>query len=161
MFPPVAGYNLCMDIAELRERLLTRFYEQDFELGAAAPLNLDLLFFKDGEAWGLVLCPDREEGMAYLGAFETAMQRVIDARQAEPKLKLGLGLAFASTAQGQAPSYRQALKKYSNSVVFEDLGLYLFLITGEKAIDMLKPQEINPFLRGLEKWIAERKPKSA
>lgn len=150
-----------MDNSELRGRLLTQFYEQDFELGAAQPLNLDLLFFKDQEAWGLVLCPDREEGMAYLGAFEAAMQRVVDARQADSKLKLGLGLAFASTAQGQAPSYRRALKKYSNSIVFEDLGLYLFLITGEKAIDVLAPKEVNPFLRGLEKWIAERKARLA
>lgn len=148
-----------MDIAELRDRLLTQFYEQGFELGAADPLNLDLLLFKDGEAWGLVLCPDREEGMAYLGAFEAAMQRVIDAATREPKLKLGLGLAFASTAQGQTPSYRRALKKYSNSIVFEDLGLHLFLITGAKAFDILSPSEINPFLRDLDQWIAERKPK--
>lgn len=147
-----------MDTAELRQRLLAYFYERDFELRKANPLDLDLNFFKDKEEWGIVLCPDREDGMAYLGAFEASMQRVVDARRQAPNLTLGLGLAFASTAQGNRPSYRRALKKYSNSIVFEDLGLHLFLITGEKAIEVLSPEKINPFLRGLDEWIAERKP---
>jgi len=140
----------------LRERLLAYFYERDFELSKTNPLDLDLIFFKDKEGWGIVVCPDRQESMAYLGAFEVAMQRVVDARQQAPDLALGLGLAFGSTAQGSHSSYRRALKKYSNSIVFEDLELSLFLVTGDQSIDILGPQEINPFLRDLDRWIAKQ-----
>ncbi len=44
----------------------------------------------------------------------------------------------------------------SNSIVFEDLGLSLFLVTGEQAVDVLTPLEVNPFLRNLDRWIAGR-----
>jgi len=55
------------------------------------------------------------------------------------------------------PSYRRALNKYSNSIVFEDLGLSLFLVKGEGDIITLAPAEVNPFLRRLDRWIAENK----
>lgn len=145
-----------MDTGELHIALSEHFAAQGFS-EQAAELGLDLLFAKDGERWGLALCPDREDEMAYLAAFEAAMQRAIDARQhAGEALKLVLGIAFASTAAGQSLSYRRALKKYSNSIVFEDLGLALYLVTFAETI-VLSPAEVNPFLRNLNDWIAAHK----
>lgn len=63
-----------MDITELREALIPHFAAQGLVPCEDDSLNLDLLFKKDNERWGLVLCPDREEGMAYLGAFEAGIQ---------------------------------------------------------------------------------------
>lgn len=145
-----------MDIGELHAALSRHFIANGFAEQSAEPLALDLLFAKGAERCGLALCPDRDEGMAYLGAFETAMQRVMDARKKDAALKLGLGIAFASTAAGLSSSYRRALKKYSNSIVFEDLDLSLFLVTGADAIEVLAPNEVNPFLRNLNRWIKER-----
>src|SRR3990172_123030 len=146
-----------MDIPELRAALLRHFKAQGFVEDTNQSPGLHLNLQRGDERWSLALCPDKTEGMAYLGAFEVAMQKIVDAKQrGEKKLRLGLGIAFASTAQGKSPSYRRALKKYSNSIVFEDLGLHLFLVTGEGAVDELIPQEVNPFLRDLNRWIAKQ-----
>ncbi|HSS97422.1 MAG TPA: hypothetical protein VLK33_10340 [Terriglobales bacterium] len=145
-----------MDIPELTVALQRHYLEHDYDKVDPGPLDLDLMFEKSNERIGFLLCPDKTESMAYLGAFETAMQRVVDARQKDSKLNLGLAVAFASTAEGESPSYRRALYKYSNSIVFEDLDLSLYLITGNAAIDILPPGEVNEFLRNLNEWIAER-----
>ncbi|MEX1248420.1 MAG: hypothetical protein WEA61_08050 [Anaerolineales bacterium] len=144
-----------MDIGELRAALSKHLSSQSYQTLAKAG-DLDLALVIGGERWGFALCSDREEGMAYLGSFEAAMQRLLDARRAQPDLKLGLGIAFASTAAGQHPSYRRTLKKYSNSIVFEDLGISLFLIKSEDDILVLAPGEVNSFLRDLDIWIAKR-----
>jgi hypothetical protein len=151
-----------VDAAGLKQALVAHFalqdsaaWQSDFQIDNT---TLDLHLHNEKETWGIVFCPDKADGAGYFGAFEAAMQRVVDARRAGPAdLQLGMAVAFASTAHGQSPSYRRALKKYSNSVVFEDLGLHLFLVTGEKAVDVLKPAEVNGFMRDLDKWIAEQK----
>jgi len=146
-----------MDTVQLRWILSEHFIGLGFATQDTGPLGLDLLLEEGAEHLGFALCPDRKVDVAYLGAFEAGMQRVVDARRADRELKLGLGIAFSSTAAGQHPSYRQALKKYSNSIVFEDLGLSLFLVKGEGEVLALAPAEVNPFLRDLNKWIAEQK----
>jgi hypothetical protein len=72
-------------------------------------------------------------------------------------LQLGIALGFASTAGGEETSYRRALKKYSNSVVFEDLELSLFLVQDPQRVIVLRPAEVNAFLRDLNTWIAGQK----
>ncbi len=150
-----------MDTVQLRWILSEHFAGQGFTAQETSGLSLDLLLAKKSERLGFLLCPDRQEAVAYLGAFEAGMQRAVDARRAQPEgLSLGLAMAFGSTAAGQRPSYRQALKKYSNSIVFEDLGLSLFLVKGEGEVLALAPAEVNIFLRELDKWIAAQKGQS-
>ncbi len=143
-----------MDIAELHRALAKHFAADAFMETEPGDLPLDLVVAKGAERWGLALCPDREEGMAYLGAFEAAMQKMMDSHQADASTKLGLGIAFGSAAAGKHPSYRRALKKYSNSIVFEDLGLHLFLVQDSGTVLELEPSKVNLFLRDLDRWIA-------
>ncbi|MCL5429651.1 MAG: hypothetical protein M1347_07645 [Chloroflexi bacterium] len=145
-----------MDISELRSALSKHFQADGFtEIESD---GLDLVLIKDTERWGFALCPDREEGMAYLGAFEAAMQKIVDAHQAtETSLRLGLGIAFGSAAAGQNPSYRRALKKYSNSILFEDMNVHVFLVQNNAEVMDLPPSSINLFLRDLDRWIAGQK----
>lgn len=143
-----------MDSLELSQALIKHFVPQGFAAPKEKPSGLDLVLSKADERWGFALCPEREEGTAFLGAFEAAMQRLIDARAADPQRLLGLALAFGSTATGQHPSYRRALKKYSNSIVFEDLEISLYLITNEDDVIVLAPAEVNKYLRGLDRRIA-------
>lgn len=145
-----------MDLSDLRAALASHFVVQGFTPAGGSSLALDLEVTNGAERTGLALCPDREEGMAYLGTFEAAMQRLVDAHRTQPALKLGLGLASASMAASQHPSYRRALKKYSNSIVFEDLGISLYLIKSEDDIVALAPAEVNAFLRDLDQWIAKK-----
>ncbi len=146
-----------MDVSELQAALVKYFAGQSFTETEQTFAGVDLAFEKGNERWNLALCADREEGMAYLGAFEAAMQKMVDLNQAPiPEVKLGLGIAFGSAAAGKHPSYRRALKKYSNSVVFEDLNLYLFLVDNDGEILELEPSGVNPFLRDLDRWIVAR-----
>lgn len=105
----------------------------------------------------LALCPDQPDELAYLAAFEAAVQRLLDARRAQPEQRLGLGVAFGSTADGEPRSYRRALKKYSRSIIFEDLDLHLFLAIKEGDVIALSPAQVNPFLVDLNRWIAARR----
>lgn len=148
-----------VDSLQLQTILTEHFVGQGFSAQPDPTLDVDLLLVRDGERLGLLLCAEREEGMAFLGAFEAAMQRAVDARRAQPEgLGLGLGLAFGSTVAGKHTSYRRALKKYSSSIVFQDLDLSLYLVQGQDQVLALSPEEVNPFLRGLDRWIAEQTP---
>lgn len=143
-----------MDAQALRAALAAQFPGSSLEADGL----LDVVVAHGDQRWGFALCPDREDGMAYLGAFEAAMQRLVDARNAYADgLRLGIAIAFAATAAGQHPSYRRALKKYSNSIVFEDLDLSLFLVRAKGNVIALEPQAVNPFLRNLNEWIAAQK----
>ncbi len=146
-----------MHAEELKAVLNRHFAPQGYTVAPEANLALDLVLSKPGQDWGLALGPDMHTGMAYLGAFETGMQRLLDARRTSQDLLLGLGLAFGSTAAGSPDSYRPALKKYSNSIVFEDVGISVFLIKEEDDVIVLAPDEVNPFLRDLNRWIAAQR----
>jgi hypothetical protein len=144
-----------VDLSQLRQTLATYFKAEGYELRRS--LDMDMHISNGAENWELALCADREEGMAYLGAFGAAMQKVIDAKQSDGgKTKFGVGISFGSTAAGKHPSYRRALKKYSNSIVFEDLGLHLFLVDESGEVMELEPSVVNLFLRDLDRWIAAR-----
>lgn len=145
-----------MDAGELTLAMLAHF--ADFSEQPDAQARLDLVLARGAERWGLALCPDQPDVMTYLGAFEAAMRQVIDARQMQKAdLQLGIALGFASTAVGEETSYRRALKKYSNSVVFEDLELSLFLVQSAQHVIVLGPAQVNAFLRDLNTWIAGQK----
>jgi hypothetical protein len=145
-----------MDAGELRLALLAHF--AGFSERPDAQARFDLVLARGAERWGLALCADQPDALSYLGAFEAAMQQVIDARQLQQAdLQLGIALGFASTAGGKEASYRRALKKYSNSIVFEDLDLSLFLVQDPQHLIVLRPAEVNAFLRDLNNWIAQRK----
>src|SRR3989304_9957955 len=114
-----------MDNAELRTALSKHFAPEGFTTVESGDLDLELT--NGAERWGLTLCADREEGMAYLGAFEAAMQRMVDAHQAgDANLRLGIGIAFGSTAGGPHPSFRRGGTKNFYTPLFFGFGVCLF-----------------------------------
>lgn len=106
---------------------------------------------RHGQPIGLAVLPAQADGMAHLRAFEDGMQALLTARQQQPGLELALVLDLQPALE-QAASYRAALKKYSNSVVFEDVGIGLLLLSSRPPL-WLPPAEVNPFLRGLDRWL--------
>ena len=50
-------------------------------------------------------------------------------------------------------SYRSALKKFSNSIVFSDLGINLMLVKDDHSVELLEPDEVNGFLMDLNRYI--------
>lgn len=103
------------------------------------------------EEWLLAFCEDQGSDAGYLKAFERGMQALIERSRAGPAdgPRLGLALAFTSTLERPRSSYRQALKKYSNSIVFEDVGISLLLVQDDGSVDFVKPGDVNEFLRRL------------
>lgn len=127
-------------------------------LVAAAPPPRGLLRFEDGsQAWALALCPEQPTAADYLLAFERSMQALVEAAAAGDGERLGLALDLASTERGVPASYRRALKKYSNSIVFEDLGISLLLARADGSLLALAPGEAKAFLRDLNRWIAAQR----
>lgn len=101
----------------------------------------------DGE-WLVVLCAGQDTARAHLLAFERAMQDLLEARTQGTE-HLALAVDAAAIRRGEQPSYRQALKKYSRSVVFEDVGITLFLVAPDWVIH-LAPGQVNSFLSELD-----------
>jgi hypothetical protein len=137
---------------------LARFLDaKGYSLSEEANPDVDLSLFKLNEKIGVVLAPEERDDAGYLRAFEAAMQKAVYARRADTGLALVLGVDFAATAAGRKPSYRRALKKYSNSIVFEDLQLSVLLATSAAEIIELRPDQVNNFFINLDSWIATKK----
>ena len=147
-----------MDTNALRFAIETYFREKDFEL-LEKEINqqIDLRFGNAEAQWAIALCADQASEMGYLKAFESGMQALISHKQKQSDAELALALSFESTLRGQMQSYRRALNKYSNSIVFEDLGIHLFLVRESGELEHFPPNLVNSFLAKLNAGIAAQK----
>lgn len=109
--------------------------------------------------WLVVLRGDLTKAFDYVRNFDDAMDAVISTDQAVTDLprKLAVAVAFSSTQRGGTRSYRKALQKYSNSIVFADLEINLLLVRDDLEVEMIAPEEINGFLRDLNHYIVASK----
>ncbi|MDA1330450.1 MAG: hypothetical protein DWG76_07730 [Chloroflexi bacterium] len=130
-----------MDENELRQRIVDEFDSSE-EFAAS-----------------IALCADQSGDIEFLKSFEASMQALIEARQGSGRLSgnpLWIVLNFDRVLAGERLSYRRALKKYTNSIVFEDVGIGLMLV-GVERVERIQPYEVNNFLRGLDEQIARQK----
>jgi hypothetical protein len=105
-----------------------------------------------GSGLQLSLCAEAADERAHLQAFEQSMQALIDARASGDDFEAYLVIDVEALERKAVPSYRAALKKYSNAIVFEDLRIGVILV-GAKKITKLLPGEVNGYLRALDKNI--------
>ncbi|MEK6256662.1 MAG: hypothetical protein N2C13_05010 [Chloroflexota bacterium] len=107
------------------------------------------------EEWFVVLRGDVNEAMQYQRCFDDAIDGLITKNRLVSKrpLKLGVALAFSSSLRKDRLSYRSALKKFSNSIVFSDLGINLMLVKDDHSVELLEPDEVNGFLMDLNRYI--------
>jgi hypothetical protein len=142
-----------VDVYELNALVLSFLIPDGAQGVAGEEERMSNFIDANGKRWTLALCPDAADAAGYLLAFERGMQALIEAAASDASHQLGMALAFGSTECRQPISYRRALKKYSNSIVFEDLGIHLLLARSEKRVMMLPPEEVTAFLQGLDRWI--------
>ena len=107
------------------------------------------LFLKDREI-RLAICFQARGAAEHLMAFEQAMQALLDARQKSDSSEAYIVLDVEAIEHREAPSYRAALKKYSNSIVFVDLQIGLLLV-GSRGVSKILPEDVNGYLRNLDK----------
>ncbi|MCW5874168.1 MAG: hypothetical protein KIS88_05930 [Anaerolineales bacterium] len=140
-----------MDAAALAAAATTALAAHGYQPAEGWP-ELDASYQRGLESLGLVLLAGRADAFAHLQAFEDGMQCLLAARQQRPVGGLALAVDLSAAAQRHAASYRRALNKYQNSVVFEDAGIGLLLAGSGDAV-WLQPAEVNAFLRGLDRWL--------
>ncbi|MBX3047688.1 MAG: hypothetical protein KIT46_08350 [Anaerolineales bacterium] len=144
-----------MNTAELTAALQARMAARGAQPLPPAGPPLPLHFASPQGEWWLALAAQQADADACQQAFEAGLQSLL-ALASQSAAQLVLAVSFASTTAGQTPSYRPALKKYSNSVIFEDLGIHLWLASQAEWIE-LQPTQVSPFLRDLNRWIASHK----
>lgn len=113
--------------------------------------------------WFVVGDGDQPNDDDYIRSFDSLMDNVVaHARKEEERNKtnLGIALAFSSAERGDNRSYRQILKKYSRSVVFNDLQIHLLLVREDGSVEMIVPIEVNDFLKNLNSYILSKQPES-
>jgi hypothetical protein len=93
----------------------------------------------------------------HIRAFEAGMSALVAARAADAGPTLGLALPFGPVERGAVESYRRALKKYTNSTVWEDLRLHLLLVREDGMFEVIAPEMIHDLLAGLDRHIAAYK----
>lgn len=114
----------------------------------------------DAAGWVIGLCDDKESPRGYLFAFDGVMDILIrESTSAAPGTNLAAAVAYGSTLRGEELSYRKALKKYSSSIIFLDLGFHLLLVGDDGGLEVVPPVEVNTFLRNLNRHIIAAKSK--
>ena len=100
---------------------------------------------------------DHSAPEAYIRAFDGAMDVLVAyAGSVEFIPQLGLALAFSSTERREDTSYRRVMKKYTRSVVFEDLQIHLLLVRDDGSVEVIPPGKVNAFLGDLNRYIQRK-----
>lgn len=108
--------------------------------------------------WLVCLCEDGEAAREYLLSFDGAMDSIVRRHpESAPEVNFAAAVAFGSTLRGKKRSYRKALKKYSRSTIFLDLGIHLWLAHDDRSLQVIDPQQANDFLQNLDRTIIESK----
>jgi hypothetical protein len=130
------------------------FGEQGYTLAAEAKYPVDVVAQRGADHWLVSALGDRPDEKQYLYAFDEAIDRLIGANaELGYDVLMGVALPFSSTEDGQDLSYRRALKKYSNSIIFIDLNISLLLVRDDASLEVIAPDAANPFLRDLNRLI--------
>ncbi len=113
------------------------------------PQEADLVVGQHGISWSLYLVDGRPgEGSAATRSFDSAVGRVVrDARSAPAGRQFALCLRLPPAGERLQLHLVRALKKYSNSIVFEDLQLGLWLVFNPGYVEIIAPAAANAFLR--------------
>jgi hypothetical protein len=94
-------------------------------------------------------------------AFDQAVARAIeDTRSAPAGGRQALCIPLGSKAPWFPLPLQRAMKKYSNSIVFEDLELSLWLVSDQSTVEIIPPASVNNYLRNLDA-AASSKPQDA
>lgn len=112
---------------------------------------------KGEEHWRIVVRADQDAPDDCLHQFESGMDELI-AGQSEsyPDTNFGYAISFTSTENGDTTSYRRPLKKYSKSIVFDDLNIHLFLARDNGTVEVIALEQANTFLGDLNQYIARK-----
>ncbi|MBN2502698.1 MAG: hypothetical protein JXB38_18105 [Anaerolineales bacterium] len=132
-------------------------YDLDEEVEVSVGWRVDISAIRGEARWLVTAIGDNLDEWQYLYDFDGAIDRLIGTNtQLEQDVFMAVALPFSSTENGLDLSYRRALKKYSNSIIFLDLNISLLLVREDASLQVLTPEAVNPFLRDLNRLIGRR-----
>ena len=136
-------------------------YDLDEDVEVSVGWRVDFSAVQAEECWLVTAVGDNLDETQYLYDFDGAIDRLIGTNaQLEHDVFMGVALPFSSTEKGLDLSYRRALKKYSNSIIFLDLNISLLLVRDDARMQAIAPEGVNSFLRDLNRLIGRQRHQS-
>jgi len=119
---------------------------------------VDLVATKENEKWIIEVKGDYDRNTAqYNVNFDTGMGQLLKSITIiDDKTKYAICIPFSRTERGEKLSYRLILKKYSKSIIFEMLNIYLILIRDDESVEIISPENIINFLTSINPKIKRR-----
>ena len=144
-------------VASCKQWFADQDYAVDEQVEISGGWRVDLSAVRGEDRWLVSAVGDHLDEKRYLYDFDGSIDRLITTNaQLGRDALMGVALPFSSTEQGQDLSYRRALKKYSNSIIFLDLNISLLLVRDDASLEVIAPNLVNPFLRELNRLIGRR-----
>ena len=144
-------------LASCKQWFNAQGYDLDEGIEVSVGWRVDISAIREEAHWLVTALGDSLDERQYLYDFDGAIDRLIGtSAQLERDAFMAVALPFSSTENGLDLSYRRALKKYSNSIIFLDLNISLLLVREDTSLQMLTSEAVNPFLRDLNRLIGRR-----
>lgn len=133
-----------------------------FEVSENVRINsgnkVDLIAKKGNEEWIIEVKGDYDRNTAqYNVNFDTGMGQILKSiTTLNNEIRYAICIPFSRTEQGAKFSYRLILKKYSKSLVFEVLNIYIILVRDDESVEVIPPKDVRALLRNIEPKIRAR-----
>ncbi len=115
-----------------------------------------LEIYKIEHEWTIVLLKAQISSEAHNEYFESAIDYLLEIdRKKLPSKHFGLAIDVNAILDGESKSFRKPLKKYSNSVIFEDLGIHILFFAKGEIIIHAESNEVNDLLINLDRRLKE------
>lgn len=138
------------------------FEKRGFEALENVKINsenkVDLIAKKGDEEWIIEVKGDYDKRTEqYYVNFDTGMGQILKSiTKQDDKTRYAICIPFSRTERGEKLSYRLILKKYSKSIVFELLNIYLILIRDDESVELIHPKDVSSFLNAIDPKIRVR-----
>lgn len=131
--------------------------DPDENIQIRSKVKVDLIAKKD-EQWIIEAKGDYDRNTAqYNVNFDTGMGQLLKSISTlNNKTKYAICIPFSRTERGERFSYRLILRKYSKSIIFEVLNIYIILVGDDESVEVIPPKDVISFLSTIDPKIKIR-----
>ena len=147
----------------LTQRILKKWFEKKgFKTYENVKINsenkVDLIAKKQDEEWIIEVKGDYDSRTEqYSVNFDTGMGQILKSiTRLNEHINYAICIPFSRTERSEKLSYRLILKKYSKSIIFELLNIYIILVRDDESIELIHPRNVSSFLNAIDPTIRAR-----
>jgi hypothetical protein len=131
--------------------LQNHFQVTQEEISISTEEMADLRIVNISNEWKIIILSAQSSIKAHSKNFESAIELLLDIdRNHLPIEKLCLIIDVNAILKGERNSYWRSMKKYSNSVIFEDIGIQMLLYANDEIVLHAVAEDVNDVLNKLE-----------